>query len=71
MDSNKTDSTIPTVVKMATVELAIKNKLMTCSTRLRARSAGEIARQAWAMPAMASVSATIQSAALPMTCRFR
>ncbi len=45
MDSNSTDSTMPTVVKMATVELAMSSSVTTCSTRLRARSLGEMARQ--------------------------
>ena len=42
----RVELSMPMVVKIATVELAIRNRLTTRSTRLRARSVGEIARQA-------------------------
>ena len=67
--SNSTESTMPSVVKIATVELAISAMRTICSTWLRARRAGDTRRQARPSPAMAIASTTTAAAAVLVRCR--
>ena len=61
--SNSTERTMPMVVKIATVEHAIRKTLTIRSTWFLARSAGVTRRQAAPSPAIATASTTTTDAA--------
>ena len=54
MDSNSTDSRMPTVVKIAIVEQASSTHSNILSTLLRARSCGAMRRHTMIAPSMAA-----------------
>ena len=64
--SNSTERTMPRVVKIATVEHAIRKIPAIRSTWFRARSPGATRRQATPSPATATISTTTADAAAPV-----
>ena len=69
--SNNTDNTMPAVARMATVELAMMKTRIAPSTWLRARTRGEIRRQARARPSSATRGVATVKTNRPRSSKLR